>query len=434
MDQEGDFQMRIDRGSLLVVSLFAWAVIPAAAQNLLNPRTRISVQLQTESSALAIQAGTLLQFTAIVVAAVVGFASLRRVKLGWSFVVFLLPWVAMTIATLVMEHKFSYTSFIYPIAGTVAGSLEDPKRVLRTIGILASLLALASLVLALVKPDAALMAQAAGVDKSLIGDKLLVGPLYHPNQLGESLALGLPFVAFLNRRRWRRLGYAVVAVALLWSGSRTSLLAAGVGLVAAICWLSIRKHGKKAIFSPLALYVLNVAVLTTGVLVVATSNTESFTGRGLIWAGALEQWGESPVIGNGVQVFADLARIRNDVGSGAFHAHNMYVHFMVTAGLVGLAALSLLNLAALRRGWKLGRAGVIAPAVWVFVFIAVGWLEVPTDLFTPGTEVWAIWIPLALILAGKVGASPDDGVIPGQGGGRSGGVYNADREPGRALR
>lgn len=395
-------QQKIDRGSLLVTALFAWAVVPAALQNLLNPRTRISVQLQTETSPLATQVGSILQFVVIAVALIVALLSFRKVKPGWSFVVFLLPWAAMTVATLVVEHKVSYTSLIYPAAGIVAVSLEDPKRVLRTIGGLASLLAVASLVLALVRPDAALMAQAAGVDKGIISDKLLVGPLYHPNQLGESLALGLPFVAFLQRRRWRWLGYAAVAVALLWSGSRTSLLAAGVGLVAALCWLSIRKHGKGAMFTPLALYALNIGVLATGALVVMTSNTESFTGRGLIWAGALEQWADSPVIGNGVQVFADLARIRNDVGTGAYHAHNMYVHFLITSGLIGLAAIILLYLVALRRGWKLGRAGIVAPSVWVFVFIAVGWLEVPTDLFTPGTEIWAIWVPLALVLSGKL--------------------------------
>ncbi|WP_171042372.1 O-antigen ligase family protein [Sinomonas gamaensis] len=390
-----------DRGSIFVVALFAWAVLPAAAQNLLNARTQISVQLQTETSPLAMQLGSALQVAVILVALVVGGFSLRRFRGGFALIIYLLPWVAMTIATAYMEHRISYTSVIYPVAGVVAGSLDDPKRVLRTIGSLASLLAISSLVLAVAMPGAALMEQSPGVDKGIISSQLLVGPLYHPNQLGESLALGLPFVAFIVRRRWRWMGYTVVAVALLWSGSRTSLVAAGVGVLATILWLSIRKYGKKAAFSPLGLYILNVSVFITGALVVITSNAESFTGRGLIWAGSLDQWATSPMLGKGVQIFAELAEIQNDVGSGAFHAHNMYVHFLITCGLVGLAGLVLLYLVALGRGSSLGRAGIIAPSVWVFVFITVGWLEVPTDLFTPGTEVWAIWIPLAVVTMGK---------------------------------
>lgn len=395
---------RINGGSLLVMAMFAYGVLPAALQNLFNTRAPVWVTVETETSPLASMAGSILQYALIGLVAILALKGLSRFRGGWWLVVFVLPWVIMTIATAYGEHKFSYTSLIYPLVGLVAGSLKDPTAALRTAGKLTSLLAAGSIALGVFLPKAGLFPISADNDKSVIGDKLLAGPLFHPNTLGEALALGLPLVSLIKSKFWRLTSYALVLFALVWSGSRTAMIAAGVCIVAAACWSLIRKYQKGSMFSPLVLMGIYSGIVFIGPYIVSTGlgDVASYSGRGQIWQGSLDLWSAKPLIGYGVHIYTNLATIGNDVGQGAFHGHNMFVTFLITSGVLGAAALAIVYFAILRRSWVLGRAAIIGPAVWSVAFIVDGWMEVPSDLFTPGTLSWIVWLPLAVTLSGSL--------------------------------
>jgi O-antigen ligase len=398
------FSMRFNPGSVLVIVMFAYAVVPAAAQNLVYVRAPVWANVQTETSALASTLGTLLQYAVIGTVAVLAINAVRYLQPSWWFAVFLLPWVTMSIATVYMEGRFSYTSIIYPLVGIVAGSLREPLVALRTVGTLTSSLALFSIGLGLLKPTAGLFPVSAQNDKSIIGDKLLVGPLYHPNTLGETLALGLPFVSLIRSTALRRMSYGLVGFALVWTASRTAIIAAVLGAVVVVAWMFVRKYRQGSMFSPLVLLVIYGSAVFVGPAVVTygLGDVSSLSGRGQIWQGSLEQWAESPLIGKGVHVYAELAKMWNNVGFGAFHGHNMYVTFLITSGVLGAAALTIVYASILFQSWKLGRAAIIGPAAWTIIFIADGWMEVPSDLFTLGTLSWLAWLPLAVTLAGSL--------------------------------
>lgn len=392
---------KFDMGSLLVLAMFSYAVLPAAAQNLLNVRAPVWANVQTETSPLASMLGTLFQFAVLGSVAILAVAGLRRLRIGPWLVIFLLPWAAMNIATVYMEGRFSYSSVVFPLVGLAAGGLAEPMRTLRTVGILTGVLAAGSIAMGALLPKAGLFSVSLLNDKSIIGDKLLVGPLYHPNSLGETLALGLPFVLLIKSKFWRGVSFALVVFALVWTASRTGIIAASVGCIVAICWMAVR-NSQKSMLAPLILACIYMTVIFVGPAAVSygIADPKSFSGRGQIWQGSLEQWERSPLIGNGVHIYAELAKMWNNVGIGAFHGHNMYVTFLMTAGVLGAAALTIVYIAILTRSWKLGSAGIIGPAVWPIAFIADGWMEVPSDLFTLGTISWVVWVPLAVVLSG----------------------------------
>ncbi|MDQ0258615.1 O-antigen ligase [Sinomonas atrocyanea] len=408
------YRQRVNSGSLLVAVLFAYAVLPAAAQNILAGRTvSVWTNVETEQSPLAASLTSGLQWGVIGIVALLAIRSLPMVRLGLWFWVFVAPWAVISLATLAVEHRFSYTSILYPLIGLVAGTLKEPRTALRTIGILTALLAGFSIVLGTVMPESGMFPINADNEKSFIGDQLLVGPLTHPNTLGETLAMGFPFISLIRGRPARFVGYGVTLFALFWCGSRTAMLAVGLGIVVALCWMLIRTYGTRAYFSPLVQFTIYSGVVVVGPVLVSSGldDAYSFSGRGEIWAGSLEQWAEHPWIGNGAQVYSDLAKVANQVGIGAFHGHNMYVNALTTSGILGAAVLTILYGVLLMRSWKLGPYA-IGLAVWGIVFIADGWLEVPSDLFTLGTLTWVVWVPLAVMLSGSLMPRREEHALP----------------------
>ncbi|MEN8582805.1 O-antigen ligase family protein [Burkholderia sp. RS01] len=381
-----------------MIAMFAFAVLPTAFHNLTTVRT--ASQLTIEASARTHDPlSSFYVYGLVAVLAALVMASVATIRLPRTFWLYLAPWVAATIGTYASGQGISVAAFVYPILGLVIFSLPGVKQTLRTTGVLVFILATFSLATAFITPSTAFLTLGGEAKESLFTGQALAGPVSHPNTLGQMLALGLPFVLYIPSRLWRIAAIVLVPAALLATGSRTALTAAAMGLLVMILWKA-KASGLtvRGLLAPLGLVIIYPVVLLASPWFIATSDPESFTGRGYIWAGSLDLWQHSPIFGNGARAFYVAAGFYNDLGVGAFHAHNELLNMLVTAGVVGLLATLVLVIALLRESWAAGSAGLIPLAVWPIVFLADGWFEAPTDFYAVAGVAWMTWIPFALVL------------------------------------
>jgi O-antigen ligase len=115
------------------------------------------------------------------------------------------------------------------------------------------------------------------------------------------------------------------------------------------------------------------------------------------WAASLEGWAESPTFGNGYGWYGEIAKFANDLTAVSFNGHNLFVHAMVTGGIVLVIALGLL-------AWRLivvatGEAGKgrLFPMAYTLSFFVIAVLEVPTRFRDVDPQSWVSVIPLIII-------------------------------------
>ena len=403
---------------VVTLLLFGRAVLVPALQILTTGRPRISTTIAVEASG----AGVTAALSNLLLVAATGLTLLTLLanagRLSWNprLPLLLAPWTAITLAGLLNTGRPSVSTLLVPAVGLLATQVRDLRPVLRVIGGLTVVTAAMSLAAAAVVPSLAITQAGLNDAKAVIGGQLLAGLTLHPNTLALQLALGLPFVALIRRAPLRRVGLAMVLFALVWTSSRTSLVAVAVGLAALALFQWGRSTRTGWGLAPLGLLgVYAVAVLTGPYLALTTRAADAFTGRGAIWAASLDYWQLHPWIGNGPTVYNRVARIANDFGAGAFHGHSTFVNVLTISGVVGMAAVTAVVLWALRTSYRAGWAGRWHLAMWPLVFVTMGWFEVPTDFSNIGTSAWVVIIPLAAVVLADPEAerrTPPAGVRP----------------------
>ncbi|MFC6015990.1 O-antigen ligase family protein [Plantactinospora solaniradicis] len=356
--------------------------------------------------------GDALSLAFILVAAVLaahGGYRHRPVRL-WSLAAVLAPFVAIEAAGLLNHQRPGLVSLALPLAAVAIWLQPVRREVLGVIGILGAVTATGSILLALARPDLALISGTAAGDKSGVLGGLLAGPFLHSNVLGIALALSIPFVFCVSRPLIRHGALVVMLFALFWTGSRSSQLAVAAVL---FTYLLIRLF-------PTRTWVL-WTMMTTGVAAVVlvplfTTDPEAFTRRGRIWRTLLHQWVEHPLLGYGPRYFQREPDLAVELGGEFTHAHNAMVQFLVVGGLVTTAVVALLIVLAWRRSVALATAGFPAAALFLVAFLYVSWLEashVPTTLAGHAT-----WLPLIVIarLGLPAGGTPPAPVEADRGG------------------
>ncbi|MBF9131800.1 O-antigen ligase family protein [Plantactinospora sp. S1510] len=307
----------------------------------------------------------------------------------WSLAAVLAPFVAIEAAGLLNHQRPGLVSLALPLAAVAIWLQPVRREVLGVIGILGAATATGSILLALVRPDLALISGTAAGDKSGLLGGLLAGPFLHSNVLGIALALSIPFVFCVGHPLIRRGGLVVLLFALFWTGSRSSQLAVAAVL---FTYLLIRLF-------PTRIWML-WTMMTAGVAAVVfvpllTTDPEAFTRRGRIWHTLLDQWAEHPLLGYGPRYFQREPDLAVELGGEFTHAHNAMVQFLVVGGLVTTAVVALLLVLTWRRSMALATAGFPAAALFLVAFLYVSWLEashVPTTLAGHAT-----WLPLMVI-------------------------------------
>lgn len=313
----------------------------------------------------------------------------------WRLGAFLLPWLAIEALSAVHAGYVSGRQFLlYPLIAVTFWLVSPPLRVVTTLGYLIVGTAAFSVAFGLVSRLAFIDAGAAGIDKSIIGHGplLLAGPYNASNGLGLSLALGAPAVTVIPSRRLRLLGFGVLFVALLWSASRTSILAASV--VIALYLLS-------RLTSVRGLQVLAVsAVLVGTALVVLTplleNNAYAFSRRGMIWIASRSVWHRHVWLGAGPSYYERP----NDLGFYALYGHNLALDTLVRAGIIGGVAVATWYAVIVRHATRLS-AWSTFPVLFAVAFIYTSWLEVPINFGNLGLLGYTAWLPAAVIFFTK---------------------------------
>ncbi len=189
-------------------------------------------------------------------------------------------------------------------------------------------------------------------DRALFGLDQLRGVMPHPNTMGifAGLAFALALRQLVTDRqeglhdRRRFLGLLLLALlpaalALIWSQSRTSAVAAGCGVVVGLLPLS-RKGWHYA--APVIVAVAGLMI--TVPVIISESLGYDFNGRGMPWTIAQTDFELSPITGGGPRFLSAWYEIYPNLPWRPETAHNMLMQAVGEAGLLGLITLALLIL------------------------------------------------------------------------------------------
>jgi O-antigen ligase len=181
-------------------------------------------------------------------------------------------------------------------------------------------------------------------EKAIVAGWELAGPFGHANVLGMYCALAFALVPIITQPRWRLTVAAILVATMVAAASRTALIAAAL---VAVWWL-------------ICLLRSMISIRLAGTVLVALSATlmfvvpfvkwdpDAFTDRAQVWTESISVWQQSPVVGKGVYWFLNEAQQQGNIAKWAFvgTGHNMVIDTLVRSGLVGLAVLVPLLLAA----------------------------------------------------------------------------------------
>lgn len=181
-------------------------------------------------------------------------------------------------------------------------------------------------------------------EKALVAGWELAGPFGHANVLGMYCALGFALTPLVAEARWRLLTGAILFATVLASASRTAVIATVlVALWWLLCWfrstISIRLTGT---------ILVSASAAAMFVFPIVDWDPDAFTERAHVWAESLNVWRQSPVVGMGVNWFLNDAQASGNIAKWAYvgTGHNMVVDTLVKSGLLGVAVLVPLLLAA----------------------------------------------------------------------------------------
>src|SRR6201999_4014902 len=138
------------------------------------------------------------------------------------------------------------------------------------------------------------------------------------NNLGQYLAMGVPFVALIPRRshRWWFMGLTLFAI--IWSASRSSFAAMGMLLIAILVLKTFRQESRRVVGPIVAMAPWVLVVL----LPFITKNPEEYTNRGLIWKISLQYWHTNVWYGLGANFYQVIGHTSARQAATVFHGHN----------------------------------------------------------------------------------------------------------------
>ncbi|MGC4810176.1 O-antigen ligase family protein [Micromonospora sp. DT228] len=331
----------------------------------------------------------------------------RRPDRLWALVVVLAPLAAIHLAGLLNGQPLGPVSLALPIAVVAIWVVRPGAQALAAIGVLGAATAVVAMLLAVVRPDLGLLTGEDAGNKGWAIGGLLSGPYPHSNVLGLILALSLPFVFGIRPTATRRVTLALILIALLWTGSRTSQLAA---IVVLLTWglLRWRTSGRPA--RPgrgsrrhLSMLIGVPLVVALGLIIfcpLLTTDPAGFTNRGRTWRALLSRWAERPLTGHGPEYFERQPDLAAALGGRYTHGHNVLVHLLTIGGLLAVVLFAVLLYQVWRRSMFLAGAGTPGPALFLIALLWVSWLEASHVSVT--LAGFLTWLPLGLIVRAEL--------------------------------
>ena len=393
----------------VVTVVWAWIAVPRLLQTVLSPKYRNSVGSDDAPySRLAAYADRGLYICIILVCGVVVLSFLHDIdtRAIGRLLALLAPWAYIVIRDLYVPTSVQEEAVCYLLVVLALWTLRPDIGRLDVLGYLMGLTAAMSILLALVQPSHAIFQTAAGEviaeDKQILPWGLLVGIFTQGNNLGQFLALGIPAVFLIRNRTHRFVLVGLTALAIVWSGSRSSMLAVGVGAVAYLAIVLAPKVIR--FYTGLACVILPFVAVV--VIPLVTTDPLAFTNRGLVWLYSLRAWDVHQWIGNGAAFYTIIGATPDRLAGSVFHGHNQFVQFMVTGGLVfGLLVVPQIVIAATRAS-RFAVAGQPFGVAWLALLAACCMLEKAFAYVDNINSIPAMVIPFAFVMFGQVSDRP----------------------------
>lgn len=418
-------------GAVLSVAVWLFIAVPAAVQSVGAPKYR---QVVGAPNPTMIHSAAVLQQFLLAVLAAVCFAAVMvsmpgvRLVRGLRFTVMLAPWVYLVAHDYWVGYGPSLGSLLYPLVVVAVYFLQPPIASLRVVAHLTAFTAVVSMAMAMLWPSSAIYSDAIGgeiaADKQILPWGFLEGFLTQPNNLGQLLLLGMPTVLLLRSRSLRYLYAALVGLALVWTGSRSSIYTTLICLLAALVCVAARNASAATRRAIGVWWGVVMSVVMVSLPLVAT-DPAAFSNRGYIWMLSLDAWASSPWLGLGSKWYGMLAATSANVGGSVFHGHNQFVQWLVTGGIVLVILVTFMIVALTRAAARAGVFGV----VYVAALLGSCWLEVSIRFVEESPFIGVVAVPIAVLLfapdrhasvaAGDVSAAQDasalrpvDGRVP----------------------
>jgi exopolysaccharide production protein ExoQ len=231
-----------------------------------------------------------------------------------------------------------------------------------------------------------------GYDQGLFArfDIRLHGLASHANELAALLLMYLALDWARGQRTdtlWRSIHFAVIAIALVLTQSKTMWIAL---VVLGAIQLAFGRGGRRFVYGYLCVLFGSLALLTVSLSrpwafgaawsqFIESERVHTFTGRDGVWQYTLDVWRLEPWFGYGPLLWdSTMAReAAYEVGWLAQHAHNQVIHTLGEAGIVGLSALIIYLIALLVYGARLATLTAGASLGILAILFVRGTMEVP---------------------------------------------------------
>ncbi|MBB2992026.1 hypothetical protein FHR72_003522 [Mycolicibacterium iranicum] len=216
--------------------------------------------------------------------------------------------------------------------------------------------------------------------KSLIFGWELAGPFGQSNALGMYCAIAFSLVPLIQQNRWRAVCAALLLATIVASASRTALIAVGV----VILWWLVCKIRETASIRLAGTLFAGTALAAAFLIPLPKWSPDTFTDRAFIWAGGLDLWQQSRVLGSGYNWFMTHGQSQAEVvlWAGAGTGHNILVDTLVKFGLAGLAVLLPIWIGAI---YRTGTMRVRTEQVALFGYLVAFFVLSMTE------AVWNLW-------------------------------------------
>lgn len=400
---------RVDPAVTVIVAAWAFVVIPRLIQSLTAPKFRTRVGAPVPFSPAAARVDLVMAYALITVCVLVILSRLGRlpVRHRGALLALLAPWVYLVCRNLYIDARPDRGALVYPLIAVVVWMLRPRLDRLAVLGHLVGLTALVSIGLGAVLPSKGIYTSVSGQlitpEKQILPGGVLIGAFSDSNNLAQFLVLGLPAILLVRHRAWRAVLLVADVYAIVWTSSRSSIAAAAVVVVLALVLSRLPQPARR----PLALAAMGAAAAVMVALPLVTDRDTAFTNRGFFWRSSLEAWTGSRLFGWGSTWYSELAKYANELGGFAFHGHNLFVHTLVTGGLIGLALVAVLVVVVADAAGHWAARRWSFPAVYVTALLVSCTLEVSLGFVDREFLTAVTIVPIAFVCFATDSPRPD---------------------------
>lgn len=396
-----------DLPQLLILTSWAYVVVPRLVQTLTVPKYRTSVSESIPVSPWSLMSTRILGLALLGLALTVIVQRARDLpsNKGMALVLLLAPWVYMVSRDYYLDIRPRIDTLLYPAIILAIWALRPHLDRLALLGWLTGLTALIGVLLGVFLPSKGIFTSLEGSfiapEKQILPWGILIGPFSDGNNFGQFLTLGLPAVTLIRNRSRQILLTSFIIFTVLWTSSRSSLTAIAVGGLVLVL-LGVRNPVTRRTLARSAVVVTGMAMV---LLPLITGTDSAFTNRGYIWRISLDIWQQNPWLGYGSSWYSQIGQYVNSLPSTAYHGHNQFVQTLVVGGVVYFAVTAgmFMVLVYFAGNWAL--YDVVFPAVFLTTLFISATLEVSFGVVDRSFLMAVTWLPIAFFAFAERGSS-----------------------------